>query len=117
MRSLAIGLLALSLVGGYWLGTGRQAQQRTAALEDGQRDARDDLYQLKLDAAAQWRATAAQRAAQADAKAKPPTKYAKYGADYLTNPVPQIRWGLSYIKGRYGDACGAWGHSQRYGWY
>jgi hypothetical protein len=217
MRSLAIGLLALSLAGGYWLGTDRQAQQRTAALADAQRIDRADLNQLKLDMAAQRQATAAQRAAQADAKAKadaaaqaaadqakaadeaarkqqaasrgggrPPTptppvpvpascaafsgnqaiacailpefgfgidqmrclvpmwdheshwnekahnpstnahgipqalpavKMAKYGADYLTNPAPQIRWGLEYIKGRYHDPCGAWSFWQGHGWY
>jgi hypothetical protein len=50
-------------------------------------------------------------------QALPRTKMAKYGADYLTNPVPQIKWGLMYIKGRYGDPCGAWQHSVNTGWY
>jgi hypothetical protein len=47
----------------------------------------------------------------------PASKMAKFGSDYLTNPATQIRWGLDYIKGRYGNPCGAWGHSQRTGWY
>ena len=34
------------------------------------------------------------------------------GADYRTNPVTQIRWGLGYIKQSYGTPCGAWAHSQ-----
>jgi hypothetical protein len=209
-------LLVLTLVGGYWLGADRRTQHHTAALEDAQRQDRDDLNQYKLDAAAQWQATAAQRAAQADAKNKadaaaqaaadqakaaddaarkqqaasrggarppatpavpvpsscaeftgnqaiacailpefgfgidqmsclvpmwkkesgwnekarnpgsgaygipqalPPTKYAKYGADWQTNPVPQIRWGLAYIKGRYNTPCGAWSYWQAHGWY
>jgi Putative Flp pilus-assembly TadE/G-like len=38
----------------------------------------------------------------------PADKMAVYGADYRTNPVPQIRWGLSYIAGRYGNPCNAW---------
>jgi resuscitation-promoting factor RpfB len=42
---------------------------------------------------------------------------AAYGADWRTNPATQIRWGLGYIKGRYGDPCTAWGHFQRYNWY
>lgn len=37
--------------------------------------------------------------------------------DYMTNPVTQIRWGLDYIRDRYGSPCGAWGHSQSTGWY
>lgn len=47
----------------------------------------------------------------------PASKMASAGADYLTNPATQIRWGLGYIKSRYGSPCGAWGHSQRTGWY
>ena len=38
-------------------------------------------------------------------------------ADYMTNPVSQIEWGLGYIRDRYGSPCGAWGHSQSSGWY
>jgi hypothetical protein len=38
-------------------------------------------------------------------------------ADYMTNPVSQIEWGLGYIRDRYGSPCGAWGHSQSTGWY
>jgi hypothetical protein len=29
----------------------------------------------------------------------------------------QIRWGESYIKGRYGDPLGAWAHEQQFNWY
>lgn len=38
-------------------------------------------------------------------------------ADYMTNPVTQITWGLDYIQDRYGSPCGAWAHSQSRGWY
>ena len=38
-------------------------------------------------------------------------------ADYMTNPVSQIEWGLGYIRDRYGSPCGAWSHSQSTGWY
>jgi hypothetical protein len=34
-----------------------------------------------------------------------------------SDPRVQIRWGLRYIRGRYGDPCGAWGHEQSEGWY
>ena len=50
-------------------------------------------------------------------QALPGVKMAAYGADWRTNPATQIRWGLGYIKGRYGDACTAWGHFQTYNWY
>ena len=47
----------------------------------------------------------------------PGSKMASAGADWETNPVTQIRWGLGYIQDRYGSPCGAWGHSQSVGWY
>jgi Transglycosylase SLT domain len=50
-------------------------------------------------------------------QALPMNKMSKYGADYLTNPATQIRWGLDYIKGRYGKPCAAWGNWQSKGWY
>jgi hypothetical protein len=50
-------------------------------------------------------------------QALPGSKMASAGADWATNPVTQIRWGLGYIEDRYGSPCGAWAHSQRNGWY
>lgn len=50
-------------------------------------------------------------------QALPGTKMASAGADWATNPDTQIRWGLGYIKGRYGSPCAAWAHSQSVGWY
>jgi len=47
----------------------------------------------------------------------PASKMASAGADYRTNPVTQIRWGLGYIKQVHGTPCGAWAHSQSTGWY
>ncbi len=47
----------------------------------------------------------------------PGDKMASAGADWATNPETQIRWGLTYIQGRYGTPCGAWSHSMSYGWY
>jgi hypothetical protein len=51
------------------------------------------------------------------AQALPGSKMASVGSDWRTNPVTQIKWGLHYIQDRYGSPCGAWGHSQAYGWY
>jgi hypothetical protein len=50
-------------------------------------------------------------------QALPGSKMATAGADWATNPATQITWGLGYIAARYGTPCGAWGHSQRVGWY
>jgi hypothetical protein len=47
----------------------------------------------------------------------PAGKMASAGGDYLTNPATQIKWGLGYIKDRYGKPCSAWSHSQAKGWY
>lgn len=38
-------------------------------------------------------------------------------ADYTTNPVSQIEWGLWYIKNSYGSACAAWEFKQANNWY
>ncbi|RIV39473.1 aggregation-promoting factor C-terminal-like domain-containing protein [Micromonospora radicis] len=50
-------------------------------------------------------------------QARPGNKMATVGSDWETNPVTQIKWGLGYIKGRYGTPCKAWTHSQNTGWY
>ena len=50
-------------------------------------------------------------------QALPGSKMASAGADWRTNPVTQINWGLGYIKGRYGTPCSAWAHSNAVGWY
>lgn len=47
----------------------------------------------------------------------PASKMASAGSDWQTNPATQIKWGLSYIKGRYGDPNGAWAHEKKYNWY
>ena len=50
-------------------------------------------------------------------QALPGSKMASAGADWATNPETQIRWGLTYIQGRYGSPCGAWNQSLSSGWY
>lgn len=47
----------------------------------------------------------------------PGRKMATEGSDWMTNPETQIRWGVKYIKGRYGSPCGALAHSDKIGWY
>jgi hypothetical protein len=50
-------------------------------------------------------------------QALPGSKMASAGSDWRTNPYTQVRWGVSYIKSRYGTPCNAWAHSQQVGWY
>jgi len=50
-------------------------------------------------------------------QALPGSKMGSAGSDWKTSATTQIRWGLSYISGRYGTPCGAWNHSQSRGWY
>ena len=47
----------------------------------------------------------------------PCKKMRSFGKDYKTNYKTQIKWGLNYIKNRYGTPANAWNHSQRKGWY
>ena len=50
-------------------------------------------------------------------QALPGSKMASAGADWRDSAETQIKWGLGYIQDRYGSPCGAWGHSESYGWY
>jgi hypothetical protein len=50
-------------------------------------------------------------------QALPAAKMASAGADWRTNPVTQIKWGLSYIGEKYGTPCVALSHSNSYGYY
>lgn len=45
----------------------------------------------------------------------PASKIASEGN--INDPQAQIRWGLKYIKNRYGNPSNAWSHSQQKGWY
>lgn len=47
----------------------------------------------------------------------PANKMASEGDDYYTNGYTQIRWGLKYIKQRYGTPSKAWQHFQNKNWY
>ena len=47
----------------------------------------------------------------------PGAQMASAGADWQSNAATQIRWGLTYIQGRYGSPCGAWAHEESDNWY
>ncbi|GAA1010757.1 transglycosylase SLT domain-containing protein [Streptomyces thermogriseus] len=50
-------------------------------------------------------------------QALPASKMASAGPDWRTNPRTQIKWGLDYMKSRYGSPVGAWKFWQANGWY
>ena len=50
-------------------------------------------------------------------QALPGSKMASAGPNWRTDAATQIRWGLGYIKSRYGSPCSAWGFKQAHGWY
>ena len=50
-------------------------------------------------------------------QALPGSKMASAGPNWRSNAATQIRWGLRYIKARYGSPRRAWNHSQAAGWY
>lgn len=64
-----------------------------------------------------WNAQNPSSGAYGIPQALPGSKMASAGADWRTNPQTQIRWGISYIKARYGTPCGAWSHFQSTNWY
>jgi hypothetical protein len=47
----------------------------------------------------------------------PGSKMASAGADYLTNPVTQLRWCSSYAQSRYGGWANAWSAWQSKHWW
>lgn len=50
-------------------------------------------------------------------QALPGKKMASAGDDWEDSAETQIRWGLGYIKSRYGTACNAEGFKRGHGWY
>lgn len=75
----------------------------------------DELYKRESN----WRTRARNSSSGAYGipQALPGSKMAWAGDDWRTNPVTQVRWGVHYIKGRYGSPCKAWSFFLGHGWY
>lgn len=65
----------------------------------------------------QWNADNPTSSAYGIPQALPGSKMSSFGADWRTNPVTQIRWGLDYVDDRYGTPCQAWSFKRSHGWY
>jgi len=50
-------------------------------------------------------------------QALPGSKMAMFGSDWQTSATVQVKWGIWYMKSRYGSPCGAWAFWQVHGWY
>ncbi|HEY5015179.1 MAG TPA: lytic transglycosylase domain-containing protein [Streptosporangiaceae bacterium] len=50
-------------------------------------------------------------------QAVPGSKMASAGPDWRNSARTQIRWGLRYIRARYGSPRNAWDHEASVGWY
>jgi len=50
-------------------------------------------------------------------QALPGSKMATAGPNWENDAATQIKWGIGYIKGRYGSPCSAWSFKQGNGWY
>jgi len=50
-------------------------------------------------------------------QALPGSKMSSAGPNWQNSAETQIKWGLGYIKGRYGSPCAAWSFKRAHGWY
>lgn len=50
-------------------------------------------------------------------QAHPGNKMARFGSNWRYSPLTQVRWGLWYVKDRYGSACKALAFFKAHGWY
>lgn len=92
-----------------------QAYARTLVANDAEWNCLYSLWQRESG----WRVEAynASSGATGIPQALPGSKMASAGADWATNYVTQVNWGMGYINGRYGSPCNAWAHSEAKGWY
>ena len=73
----------------------------------------DSLYMSESD----WDPTADNPTSSAYGIPQALTETHDMPADYMTNPVTQIEWGLAYVRDSYGTPCGAWSTFRSQGWY
>lgn len=100
-------------------GANRALGKEMAAAKHGWTGAEWECLNTLWTRESNWRHTAHNSSSGAHGipQALPGSKMGSHGADWATNPATQISWGLSYVKGRYGTPCGAWGHFLQKNWY
>jgi hypothetical protein len=50
-------------------------------------------------------------------QAYPGSKMASFGSNWRYSPLTQVKWGMWYVKNRYGSACNALTFFKSHGWY
>jgi hypothetical protein len=50
-------------------------------------------------------------------QAFPASKMAAFGSNWRYSPLVQVKWGLWYVRTRYGSACAAYNFWKAYAWY
>lgn len=96
-----------------------QDYAHTLLLEYGWSEADFDALVVLWERESNWNPNATNKSSGAHGipQSLPASKMASEGDDYMTNYQTQIRWGLKYIKNRYGSPTAALAHSDRKGWY
>ena len=76
------------------------------------------LYQL-WERESGWSSTATNpgSGAYGIAQALPATQMNSAGSNWKTDATTQIKWGMNYIKDRYGSPQAAWAHEEANGWF
>jgi hypothetical protein len=99
--------------------TGNKATGCTVLVQEGFAVSEMACLSPMWDHESGWRTTAGDTgAAYGIPQANPGTKMESEGSDWQTSAATQVRWGLGYIKGRYGTPCQAWAQWQANGgWY
>jgi hypothetical protein len=98
-----------------WFARQTMAGDRYGWGSDAQWDALEQLWQR--ESGWNYQAENPSSGAYGIPQALPASKMAAAGKDWKTNPETQIRWGLDYIKARYGGPKRAWAHFQAKNWY
>lgn len=81
--------------------------------DDSQFSCLDSLYVSESD----WRVDADNPTSSAYGIPQALTATHDLPAGYMTSAEVQIRWGLDYIKSRYGTPCNAWSFKRSHNWY
>lgn len=106
---------------GYAPGTTdpREMARQMMANKYGWGDAQFQCYDNIIMRESRWnpRADNPTSSAYGIPQALPGSRMASEGADWRTNPATQIRWGLKYVKERFGTPCAAWSFKRAHGWY
>jgi phage-related protein len=95
-----------------------QAWAQQALVGYGWQSQSGDLIRLwNRESGWRWNATNPYSGAYGIPQSLPASKMGSAGGDWRDNAATQIKWGLGYIRGRYGSPAAAWAHETSAGWY